>query len=83
LRVYEQFSPKRQDGAFIVSKTSLKWKSYSTYLDQWTLKWSAKRDADEVVLIRMTMMNPFFASREMNVNFSDEFIRELRLLLEV
>jgi glutamate/tyrosine decarboxylase-like PLP-dependent enzyme len=82
LRVYDKFSPKRQDGAFIVSKTSLKWKSYSAYLDQWTRSWSAKRDSDEVVLIRMTMMNPFFASREMNVNYSDELIRELRLLFQ-
>jgi glutamate/tyrosine decarboxylase-like PLP-dependent enzyme len=80
-RVFGHFSPRRQDGAFIVSKTSLTWKSYSAYLDQWTRSWSAERDTDEVVLIRMTMMNPFFSSREMGVNFQDEFVKELRIFL--
>jgi hypothetical protein len=80
-RVFDRFSPRRQDGAFIVSKTSLTWKSYSAYLDQWTRAWSAERDADEVVLIRMTLMNPFFSSREMNVGFLDEFVKELKVFL--
>lgn len=81
LRVFDRFSPKHQDSAFMVSKTSLHWKSYTAYLDQWTPSWMALRDSDEVVLIRMTMMNPFFASREMTINYSDEYIKELSAIL--
>ncbi len=81
LRVFDQFSPKRRESTFIVSKTSLTWKSYSAYLDQWTHSWIAKRDADELIMIRMTMMNPFFSSREMTVDYTDEFINALKAIL--
>lgn len=81
LKVFDRFSPKHSDSPFIVSKTSLRWKSYSVYLDHWTKAWGPERDAEEVVLIRMTMMNPFFTSQEMTVNFSDEFIKELSAVL--
>ncbi len=77
LEIFETFSPKN-NGAFMVSKTSLRWKSYQDYLDHWTSGWSASRDADEVVLIRMCMMNPFFGSVETNVNYSELFIETLR-----
>jgi hypothetical protein len=66
----------------MVSKTALHWRSHSTYLEHWTHSWNAKRDVDEVVLIRMTMMNPFFSSREMTTHFSDEYIKELSEILK-
>jgi glutamate/tyrosine decarboxylase-like PLP-dependent enzyme len=81
LRVFERFSPKHDESAFIVSKTVLHWNTHSTYLDKWTRSWGARRDADDLVLIRMTMMNPFFASREMTVNYADEYIQELLRVL--
>ncbi len=81
LRVFERFSPKHDESAFIVSKTALHWNTHSTYLDKWTRSWGARRDTDELILIRMTMMNPFFASREMTVNYADEYIQELLRVL--
>ena len=81
LQVFDRFSTKHKESAFIVSKTSLHWKSYSALLDQWTASWMAKRDADAVVLIRMTMMNPFFSSVETKVNYSNLYVQELRDVL--
>jgi glutamate/tyrosine decarboxylase-like PLP-dependent enzyme len=81
LQVFEAFSPHR-NSSFIVSKTTLHWKSYSTYLDEWTQQWSAGRDADAVVLIRMTMMNPFFSSVETDVNYLDLYVQELKKALD-
>jgi len=82
LQIFEAFSP-RGNGAFIVSKTTLRWKSYQAYLEYWTSKWSASRDADEVTLIRMCMMNPFFGSIETNTNYSELFIETLREVCQV
>lgn len=76
LRVYEKFSTKN-GGAFIVSKTSLRWKSYGSYLGSWTKRWAAVNDCDEVVLIRMCLMNPFFESHEMTTNCSELFLQSL------
>jgi hypothetical protein len=81
LQVFDAFSPHR-NSSFIVSKTTLHWKSYSTYLDEWTQQWSAGRDADAVVLIRMTMMNPFFSSVETDVNYLDLYVQELKKALD-
>ncbi len=77
LKLYENFSP-RKNNSFIVSKTTLYWESHGTYLDEWTRQWSALRDRDELVLIRMTMMNPFFGSTETDVNYGKLFVRELK-----
>lgn len=77
LGIFQSFSP-RKNGHFIVSKTTLKWKSYSAYLDRWTRSWSAERDTDELMLVRMCMMNPFFESKETRVNYMELFIENLR-----
>lgn len=81
IKVFEAFSPKKK-GAFIVSKTSLNWHAYSAYLDEWVSRWSGRRDEDEVVLIRMCMMNPFFGSIETRVNYAESFIDALGCALE-
>lgn len=80
LRVFEAFSP-RGHGDFTVSKTALRWPAYGSLLDRWTSSWSAIRDANELVLVRMCLMNPFFDSMEMEVNFSDLFLSRLQELL--
>ncbi len=77
MRLYDALSSKHR-GAFIVSKTALRWKNYGAFLTSWTGSWSAIRDSDEIILIRMCMMNPFFKSIEMNVNYGMLFIQELR-----
>lgn len=73
---YERFSPET-NGDFIVSKTTLRWKTHAIYLDSWTRRWSAVRDADEVELIRMCVMNPFFLSAETDVDYVELLIRQV------
>ena len=80
LQVFQAFSPS-ENGTFIVSKTSLYWGCYPAYLDQWTSSWKAVRDTNEVLLIRMCMMNPFFGSVETDVNYPELFVKHLTVKL--
>jgi glutamate/tyrosine decarboxylase-like PLP-dependent enzyme len=80
LRVYEKFSSQAR-GPFIVSKTVLKWDAYGNYLDAWLDEWKPLRDSNEVVLIRMCLMNPFFESVETKVNYAESFIEALKAAL--
>ncbi len=80
-RIYQEFSPK-QNGAFIVSKTVLNFKSYGLYLSEWIKSWSANVDVDELILIRMCIMNPFLGSKQMDVDFLDIFVKELKKIIE-
>lgn len=80
LKVFEAFSPRRKS-ALIVSKTLLHWSTYGIYLDHWTNSWAAVRDSDDLLLIRMTLMNPFFSSVETDINYSDLFVAELKRVL--
>ena len=70
------FSPGSQ-GQFIVSKTELGVAAYEEYLSAYTAAWGAHRDCEKVTLVRLCMMNPFFSSIEMNVNFSELFVEAL------
>jgi glutamate/tyrosine decarboxylase-like PLP-dependent enzyme len=82
LKVYEAYSPKK-NGPFIVSKTTLQFSSYRKCLEHWIGSWGgAKRDCEEIVLIRMCLMNPFFESVEMKVNLADAFVESLKGTLE-
>ncbi len=81
LKVFEAFSPKK-NGEFIVSKTALQWRSYDAYLGEWIRSWSGVRDEDELVLVRMSMMNPFFGSVETDVNYADLFVENLKGILK-
>jgi len=77
LKVYADFSAKK-NGEFIVSKTNLKFTSYGEYLRKWVRDWDAEIDHDELVLVRMCMMNPFFDSVESTVDYSALFSEKLR-----
>jgi hypothetical protein len=81
MNIYQAFSPK-ENGPFIVSKTVLNWNAYGDLLNHWTSQWSADKDVEEVLLIRMSVMNPFLGSKQMNVNFLELFIDELKKALE-
>ncbi len=80
-RIYEAFA---KDGPvpFFVSMTSLTWKNYKAYLDDYVSNWNGKIDADKLTLLRLTLMNPFFESTDTKINYGDEFIKELLLLLK-
>lgn len=81
LGIYKAFSPE-QNGEFIVSKTTLAWASYGEFLKKFTKNWQANQNSEELVLIRLTMMNPFFDTKESNVNYAVEFVKALLRQIE-
>ncbi len=70
--LYETFSPER-DGAFFVSRTSLRFSDYGPMLQPFVSSWNGDTDADELTLIRLCIMNPFIDSRETETDFIAEF----------
>ncbi len=68
-------------GQFFASMTRLRWPSYGAYLDSFIRNWRAEQDAEELVLLRLCLMNPFFSSKETQVDFRAELLRELWRLL--
>lgn len=63
--------------SFIVSKTTLKAPAYEEIILYQCRKWNIVRDSDELVLLRLTLMNPFFLNNETNVSFLSEFAQKL------
>jgi glutamate/tyrosine decarboxylase-like PLP-dependent enzyme len=61
-------------GEFFVSKTTLYRGSYSQLLASVAKEWKVKDDEDQLLVIRMSMMNPFFGSMESEFNYQDGFI---------
>ncbi len=76
IEVYNRLSHEGE-GVFYVSRTDLQWKSYKAYLDEFTSSWKAVVDDDNLTLLRLTMMNPFFDSKETETNFTKAFIAEI------
>lgn len=77
LKIYKNLSPEN-NGPFIVSKTQLRWKSYPKLLKHFTSGWRAKQNVDSLILIRLTLMNPFLNSRETRTSFIPLFISILK-----
>ncbi|MGZ3774482.1 MAG: pyridoxal phosphate-dependent decarboxylase family protein, partial [Bdellovibrio sp.] len=77
LRVFETFS-SQENGEFFVSKTKLYSKNYSKYFDQLIGTWNGKHDAEELVLFRLCIMNPFFKTVEMKVDIPSLFVKALQ-----
>ncbi len=73
-RLYEAFSP-RQESPFFVSRTRLRFSEYGAMLTPFTGQWDAEADEEELVLLRLCVMNPFLDSRETDVDFPAAFAR--------
>lgn len=76
LQLYESFH-KDPAKSFFVSKTKLYQKNYTAYIKNFVSTWQGLIDTDELVLIRLCIMNPFFKSKEMNTDYQKLFIRSL------
>lgn len=76
LQIYEKFSPE-SNHSFVVSKTSLGKSDYEELLGHYTQRWDAAHDTDELVLIRLVLMNPFFDTVETNISYPEAFVAEL------
>lgn len=77
LALFNAFNDAGADAGFYISKTKLHKKNYPAYIDRFISTWQGRADEDEVVLIRLCIMNPFFKSREMKVHYQDLFVETL------
>jgi glutamate/tyrosine decarboxylase-like PLP-dependent enzyme len=62
---------------FAVSKTHLSCKDYSAFIGNYCNKWNGIIDSESLCLIRIVLMNPFVITSEANVNYLNEFSKEL------
>lgn len=81
LEIYSEFS-SRKNGNFFVSKTQLKWQSYTELLKEFTGSWDPELDEDHLVVIRLCLMNPFFSSIETKFQYPEEFVRTVAALAQ-
>lgn len=59
---------------YFVSKTKLHTEAYEKFIHSFVKKWNGTVDCEELVLLRLCIMNPFINSKEMKTDFSSEFI---------
>jgi len=76
LQIYETFST-RKNNPFFVSKTDLQHAAFEDYLDHFIDSWDGQRNTEGLVLIRLTLMNPFFSTKETKINYAEEFVDDL------
>jgi glutamate/tyrosine decarboxylase-like PLP-dependent enzyme len=77
-RIHEGLS--RPESRFFVSKTTISWKSAAALCERFTGSWGARRDAGDITLLRMCLMNPFFTSKETSISYARELAREIGTL---
>lgn len=76
LKLYEKYSSST-DRSFYVSKTQLGMNSYGDYIKNFSEKWNAQIDDNGLVLIRLTLMNPFFTTQETNISYPEAFVQDM------
>ncbi|MGZ3769785.1 MAG: pyridoxal phosphate-dependent decarboxylase family protein [Bdellovibrio sp.] len=81
LRLFETFNTGN-DSEFFVSKTKIYRKNYQKYFDKLIGSWNGKQDADELILFRLCIMNPFFKTVEMKVDIPTLFVECLKQRLK-
>lgn len=74
--LYEHFSSK-ENRDFYVSRTTLSFKSYQKYLNSFIHTWNGQADDHGLMLIRVTVMNPFFSSRESGIDYAEAFTESI------
>lgn len=78
LKLYEFFNQPDSKADFFISKTTLTRKNYSSYIQSMVQSWEGQTDTDELILIRLCIMNPFFKSKEMKTDFQELFIQSVQ-----
>lgn len=59
---------------FVVSSTELKSPEYQNLIEYNCKKWNKKIDDKKLVVLRITLMNPFFLTKETKVSFLEKLI---------
>lgn len=75
LQLYQQI---QESGAYWISKTSIHKKFYGRLIDSCCSEHNIKNDRDEMVLLRLTLMNPFILSKESAIDHAQAFRDLLR-----
>jgi glutamate/tyrosine decarboxylase-like PLP-dependent enzyme len=73
----KMFRTFEQSPNFSVSKTTLSARAYGKLIGAHAQKHGFKVDSDEFVLLRLVMMNPFVISKETEVSYLSELLKEL------
>lgn len=76
LQLYKRFSANGA-GDFYISKTSISIESSEQLLMKYSGEWNAQWDSEELILLRMVLLNPFLNTKETNIDYLDEFVRFL------
>ncbi|MDG0814772.1 pyridoxal phosphate-dependent decarboxylase family protein [Bdellovibrio svalbardensis] len=69
-----------ESNRFIVSKTFLKRPEYEELIQSAAKDWNLEVDDSGLVLLRLTVMNPFFLNKESNADYPAEFTQLVREL---
>lgn len=67
-------------GEFLVSKTYLKSPDYQLLIEDSCRQWDVKIDEAGLLLLRMTLMNPFFLNKESKTQFAEKLTEVLKHL---
>jgi glutamate/tyrosine decarboxylase-like PLP-dependent enzyme len=83
LRMLKLFEALNKSGkeTFFVSKTKLYQSNYANYIQSFVGSWQGQVDAEELVLIRLCIMNPFFKTKEMKLDYQELFVKTLEDIL--
>lgn len=81
LKVIERFSIYHPDPDYFVSRTTVKDTVYKDLIHHHVNKWNGTVDTNEMVLVRMTIMNPFVETKSSNTDYIEDFTEKLRLFL--
>ena len=84
LQIFKKYASGDQsaDDKYFVSKTTLSLESYRRLLDPYSTTWQAEWDTDELVLIRLVLLNPFLDTKESNIGYIEGFIKDLVGVIE-
>jgi glutamate/tyrosine decarboxylase-like PLP-dependent enzyme len=84
LEIFKKYASGDQsaDDKYFVSKTTLSLESYRRLLDPYSMTWQAEWDTDELVLIRLVLLNPFLDTKESNIGYIEGFIKYLVGVIE-
>ncbi len=77
LLFYKRMSPLHKNPPFYVSKTVVLKKKSPRLYKKLVKKWKLIPDSEEIVLIRLVLMNPFLSSKEPDVSYIREFCQEI------
>jgi hypothetical protein len=73
----KMFRTFEQSPNFSVSKTTLSKRAHGKLIGAHAQKHGFQVDSDEFVLLRLVMMNPFVISKETQVSYLSELLKEL------